>query len=77
MLQNINYYLEEKEYKIIGLCSGSGEEYGFMLKDIDVFLTGEIKYHTALEFKRQNISFNNLNSFIKITPLKISLKQIK
>lgn len=55
--QNINYYLEEKDYKTIGLCSGAGEEYGFELENIDVFLTGEIKYHTALELKRQNISF--------------------
>ena len=55
--KSLNYYLEDKEYKTIGLCSGAGEEYAFMLKNIDVFLTGEVKYHTALELKRQNISF--------------------
>ena len=54
---NLSYNLEEKEYKTIALCTGSGEEYAFILKNADVFLTGEIKYHTALEMKRQNISF--------------------
>ena len=53
----LNYYLEDKQYNLIGLCSGAGEEYGFIFSDVDVFLTGEIKYHTALELKRQNISF--------------------
>lgn len=53
----LNYFIEDKEFRTIGLCSGAGEEYALMLKNIDVFLTGEIKYHTALELKRQNISF--------------------
>lgn len=54
---DLKYYLEDKKYNYIGLCSGAGEEYAFDLKEVDVFLTGEIKYHTALELKRQNISF--------------------
>ncbi len=55
--ENLNYSLEEKDYNTVSLCSGAGEEYGFILRDTDVFITGEIKYHTALELKRQNISF--------------------
>ena len=27
------------------------------IKKADVFVTGEVKYHTALELKRQNIAF--------------------
>ncbi len=53
----LNYYLEDKMYKKIALSTGAGEEFAFDIKDEDVFLTGEIKYHTALELKRRNISF--------------------
>ncbi len=55
--KNLLYYLEDKAYNSIGLCSGAGEEYAFELESVDVFFTGEVKYHTALELKRQNISF--------------------
>lgn len=55
--KNLNYSLEEKDYNTVSLCSGAGEEYGLIFRDTDVFITGEIKYHTALELKRQNISF--------------------
>ncbi len=55
--QNINYYLEDKQYQKIALSTGAGEDLAFENKDADVFITGEIKYHTALELKRQNISF--------------------
>ncbi len=52
----LDYYLLDKNYKTIALCTGAGEEFAFE-QCADVFLTGEIKYHTALEMKRQNISF--------------------
>lgn len=55
--KTLNYYLEDKEYKKIALSTGAGEDLAFDGKEADVFLTGEIKYHTALELKRQNISF--------------------
>ena len=51
------YSLEDKEYKTVAICTGAGEEYAFETKEADVFITGEVKYHTALELKRQNISF--------------------
>lgn len=54
--KKLDYYLLDKTYKKIALCTGAGEEFAFD-SDADVFLTGEIKYHTALEMKRQNISF--------------------
>ena len=50
------YNLSEKNYSTVCVSGGAGEEFGFG-SEADVFITGEIKYHTALELKRQNISF--------------------
>lgn len=55
--KTLNYYLADKKYQKIALSTGAGEDLAFENKEADVFLTGEIKYHTALELKRQNISF--------------------
>jgi len=49
--------LKNKRFKKIALCTGAGEDVAFDERTADVFLTGEIKYHTALELKRQNIAF--------------------
>ncbi len=51
------FSLENKKYKKVALCTGAGEEFAFEIQEADVFITGEVKYHTALELKRQNISF--------------------
>ena len=48
--------LKNKKFLTAGLCTGAGEEFAFDT-NADVFITGEIKYHTALEMKRQNKSF--------------------
>lgn len=48
--------LKNKTIKTVALCTGAGEDMAFC-KKADVFLTGEVKYHTALELKRQNIAF--------------------
>ena len=53
----INKVIKEKGCARIALSTGAGEDLAFENKQADVFLTGEIKYHTALELKRQNISF--------------------
>jgi len=53
----LNYNLEDKMYKKIALSTGAGEDFAFDITDEDVFITGEIKYHTALELKRKNVSF--------------------
>ena len=53
----ILYNLEDKKYSSVALCTGAGEEFAFDNTDVDVFITGEVKYHTALELKRLNISF--------------------
>lgn len=41
----------------VALCTGAGEDMAFLCKDAEVFVTGEVKYHTALELKRQNTAF--------------------
>ena len=55
--KTLNYNLTDKKYQKIALSTGAGEDLAFESKEVDVFITGEIKYHTALELKRQNISF--------------------
>lgn len=51
--------LFHKTFKRIALCTGAGEEFAFegARAGAEVFLTGEIKYHTALELRRQQIPF--------------------
>lgn len=51
--------LGDKVFEKMALCTGAGEEFSFdaMQAGADVFLTGEIKYHTALELKRRNLPF--------------------
>jgi len=48
--------------KTAAICTGSG---GSLLKDIDAdcFLTGDIKYHTALEAKENNISLIEIDHY--------------
>ena len=48
--------------KTAAICTGSG---GSLLKDIEVdcFLTGDIKYHTALEAKENNISLIEIDHY--------------
>lgn len=48
--------LNNKTVKSVALCTGAGEDMAF-IKKADVFVTGEVKYHTALELKWQNIAF--------------------
>ena len=48
--------LTNKTFDTLALSTGAGEEFAFD-HTADVFLTGEIKYHTALELKRLNRPF--------------------
>ncbi len=45
-----------KTVKTVALSTGAGEDFIFD-SDADVFLTGEMKYHTALEARRLNKAF--------------------
>lgn len=48
-----------KEFSRIALASGAGDDFYFdaYKAGADVFLTGEVKYHTALEMKRISLPF--------------------
>ncbi len=50
-----------QEIKKVALCSGSGGEFLSKLKDVDAFITGDIKYHTALEV--QNMALIDAGHF--------------
>ncbi len=50
-------HLENKTFKTVSLTGGAGEEFAFDALETDVFITGEIKHHTALELKRRKMSF--------------------
>lgn len=55
--KNILYSCLPEKINTVALCTGAGEDMAFSGKNADVFVTGEVKYHTALELKRQNIAF--------------------
>ena len=38
-----------QQIKRIALCAGSGSEFVNSIKNVDAFITGDIKYHTALD----------------------------
>lgn len=44
---------DKKFVQTIAVCSGSGGSFAGELKDVDVFITGDVKYHNALDV--QNI----------------------
>ena len=44
---------DKKFIQTVAVCSGSGGDFANELKDIDAFITGDIKYHNALDV--QNI----------------------
>lgn len=39
------------EVKKIALCPGGGAEYATQLEDVDLYITGDVKYHSATEIK--------------------------
>ena len=44
---------DKKYIQTIAVCSGSGSSFADELKDVDAFITGDVKYHNALDV--QNI----------------------
>lgn len=55
--------VKTKEYiKTIGLCTGSGTEM-VNLAQVDCFLSGDIKYHVALENFENGVSLVDINHF--------------
>ncbi len=42
---------DKKFVQTIAVCSGSGGSFAGELKDVDVFVTGDVKYHNALDIQ--------------------------
>ncbi len=63
--------LSDKMYSTVALSTGAGGE--FLTNETDVFITGEIKYHEALEAKRQNISFIAIGHYYSEAPFACEL----
>ncbi len=63
--------LEKKNFEIAAVCTGAGEEFAFEAANegADVFITGEIKYHTALELRRRDIAFVAAGHFYTERPI--------
>ena len=57
-----------KEIKRIGFCAGSGSEFIFDC-DVDAFVTGDLKFHTALDSKIVVFDIGHFESEILILPV--------
>lgn len=58
--------LEKKEVQTIGFCAGSGSEF---IGKTDAFVTGDLKFHTALESKSVVFDIGHFESEIFVTEL--------
>lgn len=61
-LENLRVTDSKKKIKTIAFCTGSGSE---LLDDLDIdcFITGDLKYHTALQSLENRISLIDINHF--------------
>lgn len=61
-IKNLKYVKAKQSVCRVGFCTGSGSE---LIKDIDVdcFITGDIKYHTALECYENGISLIDIRHY--------------
>ena len=61
-ISNLRAVKTKENIKTIALCTGSGSEFASNL-GVDCFLTGDVKYHTALENFENNVSLIDINHF--------------
>ncbi len=61
-IKHLRVVKSHEHIKKAAICTGSG---GSLLKDVDAdcFLTGDIKYHTAVEAKENKISLIDINHY--------------
>ncbi|ASM35431.1 metal-binding protein [Campylobacter sputorum subsp. bubulus] len=61
-LKNVKFVKANQNVSKVGFCTGSGSE---LIKDIyvDCFITGDIKYHTALECYENSISLIDIGHY--------------
>jgi len=68
----------KKQFKKIGICTGSGAN--FISKAIglhlDLFITGDIKYHQAVEAKRNDLALADVGHYHSEKDAILHLKQI-
>jgi putative NIF3 family GTP cyclohydrolase 1 type 2 len=57
--------LDVKEIKTIGFCAGSGSEF-LDCTEVDCFVTGDLKYHTACEAKKVVFDIGHFESEVLI-----------
>ena len=61
-ISNLRVVKTKDHIQTIALCTGSGSEM-IPNSNIDCFLTGDLKYHTALENFENNVSLIDINHF--------------
>lgn len=61
-LRNVKFVKAKENVSKVGFCTGSGID---LVKnsDVDCFITGDIKYHTALECYENNISLIDIRHY--------------
>lgn len=62
-ISNLRVVKSHNRAKKIALCTGSGAELLENLDDIDCFLTGDLKYHIALESLENGVNLIDINHF--------------
>lgn len=73
-------FIGEKNRKIrsIGICTGSGMSLldDVIKQKIDLFITGDVKYHAAIEAKRGNVCLIDIGHFHSEVESAVALKEI-
>ncbi|MBF0104636.1 MAG: Nif3-like dinuclear metal center hexameric protein [Deltaproteobacteria bacterium] len=67
-----------KKYKTIGICTGSGASLinTALMNNLDLFITGDVKYHQAIHAKRHNLSIADVGHFHSEKESALLLKNI-
>ena len=63
-LKYVRYTGENKKIRNIGLVTGSGSSFYPLVKDeVDVFITGDLKYHESLDYLEENKLFIDIGHY--------------
>ncbi len=63
-ISHINVVKSKNFVENIAICCGSGADLISNLKNVDTFLTGDIKYHTAFEAKQNGLNLMDITHFV-------------
>lgn len=67
--------LNQKDIKTIGFCAGSGSEF-VNQTECDAFVTGDLKFHTALELNKLTFDIGHFESEIFVAELLKELTEV-